>query len=275
VTVKVITDSAASLPPALAAEAGITVVPLRLSFSGQDVRDCDVDVAEVLRRAAGAVQTSGPPPGEYASAINDGDEDGALVITIADAMSSTFDAARVGARLASRPSRVLDSGTAGGAEGLVALAAAEAAAAGMTLEEVEAVAAGVASRVRLVAAVKGLDDLVRSGRVPQAAAWAGKLLGLNPLFEFRHGRVRKLAPASGREQALNAIVRRWRRDRHPDAALHVAVIHALDPEGAEKVLERVRSEVTPKSEFVGEFSPVMVVHTGPLVGLSWWYEPPA
>src|SRR5207244_2275466 len=42
---------------------------------------------------------------------------------------------------------------------------------------------------------------------------------------------------------------------------------------AAHVREQVRAEVDPATEFVGSFSPVMVVHTGPgLVGLAWWWE---
>jgi DegV family protein with EDD domain len=188
-------------------------------------------------------------------------------------MSSTFDSARLGAGMASIPTQVIDTGTAGGAQGLVVLAAATRAADAGSLEEVVAVAADAIERVRLVAAVEGLDNLVRSGRVPQLAGWAGRLLGLRPLFEFRGGKVHRLAPATSAEQATNSMLRRWRRDRRPDAALHVAVLHALDPNGAVALLDRVQSELAPKDSFVGEFSPVMVVHTGPLLGLAWWFEP--
>lgn len=272
-SVTIITDSAASLPVELARERGVVVVPLRLRLADVELRDGEWEVAEVLRRAGTDVTTSGPPPGEFTEAIEAAGEDGALVLTIASAMSSTHDAARLGASLASRPVEVVDTGTAGGAEGLVVLSAAERAAQGASLEDVVAAAREAVRRVRLVAAVEGLESLVRSGRVPQIAGWAGRMLGLRPLFEFRSGSVRRLAPATGKEQAINSMLRRWRRDRQPDAALHLAVLHALDPEGAAEILSRIESEMAPKTAFVGEFSPVMAVHTGPLLGLAWWFEP--
>jgi fatty acid-binding protein DegV len=50
------------------------------------------------------------------------------------------------------------------------------------------------------------------------------------------------------------------------------VLHALNPEAAETLLERV-SALAPASCLVGPFSPVMVAHTGRgLVGLAWWWE---
>jgi DegV family protein with EDD domain len=273
VTVRVITDSAASLPPGLARDRDVTVVAMRLSWDGQDARDGGVDVADLLHGADGPVATSGPPPGEFAAAIDAAGADGAVVLTIASSMSSTYEAARLGAQAATRPAEVVDTGTAAGAQGLVVLAAADAAAGGAGRDEVAEVARQVAAQVRLVAAVESLDHLVRGGRVPQVAGWAGKVLGLHPLFEFRGGQVRRLRPATGREAAVDAVLRRWRHDRRPDANLHVAVLHALQPEVAAALLERIEREGSPKTSFVGEFSAVMAVHTGPLAGLAWWYQP--
>ena len=270
-TVAVITDSAASLPPDLARDRGVTVVPLRLRFGGDEVRDSDISVEEAVRRADRTVQTSGPPPAEYAEAIDATGADAVLVLTISSHMSSTFDAARAGAAAASVPATVLDTGTAGGAQGLVVLAAAAEAAAGADLATVEAAAKEASAAVRLVAAVDSLDSLVRSGRVPGIAGWAGNRLGLRPLFSFRSGKVHRMTPATSPEQATSHILRTWRRARRDGYALHVAVLHAQNPAGAADLLEHVRREEEPASAFTGEFSPVMVVHTGPLLGLAWRY----
>ena len=154
------------------------------------------------------------------------------------------------------------------------LAAAAAAAEGRPIEGVEARAVEVCERVELVAAVAGLEHLQRSGRVPGIAGWAGRRLGLHPLFSFRGGRVVPLRPAQGRTSALDRLVTRWRRSRpHEPAHLHLAVIHAQAADEAAGLLRRVEAEVEPATSFVGEFSPVMVAHTGPgLIGLAWWWE---
>src|SRR5581483_3719039 len=94
--------------------------------------------------------------------------------------------------------RVVDSCTAAGAEGLVVTAAARVASAGGDIDEVEAAARHAATRVHLVATVANLDRLAKSGRVPEAAAWAGRWLGLQPLFEFRDGGAHPLRPSRSR-----------------------------------------------------------------------------
>jgi DegV family protein with EDD domain len=279
VTVGIVTDSAASLPSTIAEEHGIRVVPMHLLTGGRDVRDGELPLAEVVDevvRNPKATTTSGPAPGEFLAAIEEvGGPEGTVVLTIAGHMSGTYKAAWAAANLAETPVKVVDTGTAAGAEGLVVLAAAATAATGAPIDVVEARAAMVADRVQLVATVAGLEHLQRSGRVPGIAGWAGRRLGLHPLFSFRGGHVLPLRPAQGRTAALDRMLTRWRRSRPSSPArLHVAVLHALADDEARDLLARVTAEVQPQTAFVGEFSPVMVAHVGPgLIGLAWWWEP--
>ena len=72
-------------------------------------------------------------------------------------MSATWNAARIGVSETSVPAVVIDTETAAGAQALVVLAAAQAAAAGADRRAVEAVTLDVVGRVRLVAVIDGLD----------------------------------------------------------------------------------------------------------------------
>jgi DegV family protein with EDD domain len=273
-TVGILTDSAAALPSEIAGARNIGVVPMWLTIDGQSVREGELPLAELL--AHDDVTTSGPTPGEFEGAVKEqqrNTDDGVLVLTIASTMSSTYEAAVLGARAAGGEVRVVDTTTAAGAQALVVLAASDAAAAGAPLAEVEASARAAIDEVRLLATVPSLDHLVRSGRVPNIAGWAGKRLGLAPLFEFRAGGAHPLRPARGMDAALDRIVSRWRRDRVDGARLHVAALHAEAEDAARQLLERVRAEAEPETAFVGTFGTVMVVHTGPgLVGLAWRWE---
>jgi len=270
--VAIVTDSAAALPADLVDRYGITVVPMWLTIDDRPVREGEVSTAELL--AHRNVTTSGPTPGEFEAAVKErlGDE-GVCVLTIAATMSSTHEAAELGARAAGGAVRVVDTRTAAGAQALVVLAAAEAAARGADLDAVVRAARTAIDEVRLVASVPNLDHLVRSGRVPNIAGWAGRRLGLAPLFEFREGHAHALRPARGIDAAYERIIMRCRRDRVAGARLHVAALHALAPEAASTLLERVREEFDPATAFAEPFGTVMVVHTGPgLVGLAWRWE---
>jgi DegV family protein with EDD domain len=277
-TVAIITDSAASLPPDAVEACGITVVPLHLLADGRDRKDGETAYAEVVDRIAAdpkSVTTSAPSPGEFLAAIEAAGADEVAIVTVASHMSATYKAAWSASSLSRRTVRVIDSGTAAGAEGLVVLAAADAAVGGAGLDAVEARALEAAERVELVAAVDGIEHLARSGRVPSLAGWAGKRLGLHPLFAFRPGgKVVTLRPAQSRAAALDRLLTRWRRSRPKGAAvLRVAAVHAEAAAEAEALLSRVRADTEPALGFIGQFSPVMVTHTGPgLVGMAWWWE---
>ncbi|MFM8302685.1 MAG: DegV family protein, partial [Actinomycetota bacterium] len=139
---------------------------------------------------------------------------------------------------------------------------------------VAAEARRVAERVRLVATLPGLDHLVRSGRVPGIAGWAGTHLGLHPLFEFHDGAVRLLRPALSPDAATDRMLDRVVRTGPSGARLHVAALHALAQSVADALLERLGDQA-PVEAFVAAFGPVMVVHTGPgLVGVAWWWDDP-
>ena len=270
--VAVITDSAAALDGALAEQFDIIVVPMQLTIGGTTYSDDQVTVEEVVRRIGEGVQTSGPAPGAFVEAIDSVQAgDGVVVLTVSERMSSTHKAALIAAESAGGPVHVVDTATAAGAEGLVVLAAAQAAQKGEPLEDVVTRAHQVIGRVRLVAAVDTLEYLVRGGRLPDIAGRAGNYLGLRPLFEFREGGIRPLRPSLSRDAALDQLLNHWRRSKVRGAALHVAALHAAEPESAQRMIDVVRSEVEPATAFVGSFGPVMIVHTGPLTGLAWWW----
>src|SRR5438270_140076 len=109
--------SAAALPPGLVARHNIAVVQMWLTIGGESVREGDVPSESLLGRHD--VTTSGPAPGEFEHVIKermqDPNVDAILVCTIAATMSSTHEAAVVGARAAGGPVRVIDTTTAAGA----------------------------------------------------------------------------------------------------------------------------------------------------------------
>lgn len=274
-----VTDSACSIPDRLALEEGVTVVPMWLTIGGRQFRDGEIALTEVVKRLSDGVSTAGPAPGELAQAVARCDEgDGVAVLTVSRRMSAVYQAARLAVGLLEgRKVSVVDTRTAAGGQGLVVLAAARAARMGASLDEVVATAEVAAGRTRLVATLPSLQHLARSGRVPGAAAWGARWLGLNPLFEFIDGKAHPLRPVRGRDQACSRMVALVEGTRHRSAnqgrSLHIAALHALEPDLAERLLEEVAARLGPVSAFAASFSPVMVAHTGPgLAGLAWWWE---
>jgi DegV family protein with EDD domain len=276
VTVGVVTDSAASLGPDLAAAWNVVVVPMQLSVGDDSLGEDEITLEEVAARLDEGVSTSAPSPGAFARAIEQADRgDGVLVVTVSEKLSATAGSARMGGDLGGAEVRVLDSGSAAGGQGLVVLAAARAAAGGARLAEVEQRAREVAGRTRLIAAVDSLDQLERGGRIPRMAAMAGRGMGIRPLFELRHGEIKRLRPATSVSGAQSAMLSRWRRSRPEHAKLHLAALHCFSRQRADQIVVAVSAHSSLEECFIGQFSPVMVAHTGPGVwGMAWWWEDP-
>jgi DegV family protein with EDD domain len=274
-TVAIVTDSAAAIPAELAARHGISVVPMWIHLGDATMAEGERPLGEFLGDAR--ITTSAPAPGDFERVMRGRLDDGAdavVVLTIAASMSASHHSATVAAREVGDQVQVVDTTTAAGGQALVVLAAALAASAGGSPSAIMAEAGAVAARIRLFGMVPHLEHLVRSGRVPGLAGWAGRALGINPLFELRDGRVKRLRPAIGSEAAVDRMVARFRRSRVPDARAHVSALHAVAPDSAAALLARIEDEVDVAEGFVSEFGPVMVVHTGPgLLGLAWWWEP--
>jgi DegV family protein with EDD domain len=285
-SVLVVTDSAASLPPNAAERLGVVVVPMTLVLGGVVYTDDELASEEVVARAATeSVSTSAPSPGAFLKAIDSavdkrGAVDEVVVLTVSSRMSASYQVAQVAAGYADDTDiRVIDTGTAAGAQALVVLGAAESAAAGASLDEVCYRAEDVASRVRLIASLRSLDHLARSGRVPQAAAWAGRSLGVQIMFEFAFGGVKPRRPARTDRGALERMVGRLveshpTRGDHASDSVRAAVLHAQAAESASELHAMVRQAVPVTEVFEAPFSSVMIAHTGPgVVGLAWAWEP--
>ncbi|MDQ3877100.1 MAG: DegV family protein [Actinomycetota bacterium] len=273
-TVAVLSDSTAAIPPDIAAEYGITVVPIWLTVGGRAYQDGTLDQEELIARFDEGISTSGPSAGEFEDAISSVlADDGAVLLTVSGDFSATVRAARVAAGAFDGKVRVVDTKMVAAAQALVVMAAAAAAKAGCTLDEVEAAADRAIGEARLVATLDTLDYLVKSGRIPGVAGWVGKRAGLRPLVEFSGGKIHPLRPAFSRDAALTRVIARWKKSQDGDGRLHVAALHSMDEESARRLLDEVRSRVEPETAFLSEFGPAMVAYTGPgVVGLAWRWE---
>ncbi len=211
--------------------------------------DSEVSTEELLARLpGGGVTTSGPNPGEWTSAIQRALEraDEVVALTVSSEMSSTYGMARLGASTIGDAVHVVDTRSAAGGEGLVALAAARLAEQGATAAEIVAAITAVIDGMHLVATVDSLDHLVRSGRVANITGAAAHAMRVNPLFEFRDGAVRALHPAIGRRAAEQRIVHSCVGSRprgRGSSRLHVAALEAACPDRARSLLASVLAEV--------------------------------
>jgi len=178
-TVKIVTDSVADLPPKVAEELGISVIPLLIRFGEEVYRDgIDMSNDEFYRRLQNSKElpvTSVPPPTAFAEAYDKlaADTDQILVIMLTSKLSGTYNVALQGVELMKRKClvEVIDSQWATMAQGFIVMSAARAANAGATINELKALVKRNISRVDMRAVFDTLEFLRRGGRIGRAQAF--------------------------------------------------------------------------------------------------------
>ena len=212
--VRVVTDSAGDLTPALAEEQGVTIVPLSIRFGSEEFVDgATLTAEEFWRRCKSSdvlPETSAPSPGAFQEAFlaaaGDG-YDGVVCINISGALSATYQAARTAADTVSDqvPVRVIDSRSVTMGQGLMVLAAAESAAGGASLDEVEAVVQGRIERTQVFGAINTLEHLEKGGRIGGARALLGSLLSIKPVVHVVDGVVEEESKQRTRSRQLRYL----------------------------------------------------------------------
>lgn len=268
--VVVVTDSTAYLPPGVAAQRGIRVVPLEVRLGDRTGRDGE-DIGPAELRAALAdrhltVQTSRPTPAAFAAVFRAALADGAsgiVSVHLSRELSGTWDAARVAAAEVDPDQvRIVDSRAMAMGLGFAVLAAADAAEAGSGGAGVEAAAADVAARCRVFFSVDDLDRLRRGGRIGAAAKLFGTALAVKPLLHLAEGRIVPLEKVRTTARAAQRLVD-LAVQAAGEGAVDLAVHHLGAARRAEELAERLRERL-PGAErlLVSEVGAVVGAHAG-------------
>jgi len=271
--VAVVTDSAADLPETVLEELDIHVVPVRVHFGTHSYLDkIGLSSEEFFRELAINPQhpkTSQPPPGDFRRAFEFlGSHYRAVVyIGLTARVSGTYQSGETAANRARTTARILtvDSGTAALGQGLIAMRAAEVAAAGGDADAVRQAALDARGGTRTWGLLVTLEFAVRGGRVPRSAKTVADFLRLTPILAVKaDGSVGIGGVLFGRSNPYRRFGRYLRRRLDPTRRWRIGIAHANVPEGAQLVREAMvaglaRAEVLP----VIPLGTALGVHGGP------------
>lgn len=266
-TVRVVTDSTADLPPGLAAERRIEVVPLTVLFGDEQLRD-GVDITanefyERLQLESMLPTSSQPPPAVFRQTYERLIADGAteiLSIHVSGKLSGTLDSARQGAQGLDARIVHIDSQMASLALGIGVLRAAEALDRGASLDEVAAAAESQFERTHVFIVLDTLEYLRRGGRIGRAGHLIGTVLRVKPVLSFVDGEVVALARA--RTQA-KAIEEGFKHAMDYMPLEYMGAMHTTSPEGMDKIAERLSRFAPGVPMITGQMGPAIGVHAGP------------
>ncbi|MGH9007760.1 MAG: DegV family protein [Acidimicrobiales bacterium] len=278
--VRIVTDSACDLTAALADDHGIVVVPLSIRFGDEELVDREeIDATEFWKRCASSPtlpETSAPPPGKFQAAYEGARQDGcaaAVCLTIsADLSSGTHQSAQTAAQAISGfDVRVIDTRTVTMGQGLVVLAAAEAAANGASADDVVRVAQDAAARTTVYGVIDTLEHLQRGGRIGKARAMLGSMLSIKPVIVVNDGIVDEESKQRTRTRSLEYMASKL-RDAAPFERLALCDGAAPDLDKFKEMVSDL--EVGRGGILTVDLGSVVGTHTGPgTIGVC--YQVPA
>jgi DegV family protein with EDD domain len=268
--VAVVSDTCHYLPRELAAAQGIHQVSLYVHWPEGPVREADIsDYDAYYRRLASEPDlptTSQPSIGDflavYEPLLDAGDE--IVSVHLAGGMSGTVRSAQQARdQLGERAGmvHVVDSESACGGEGLVALAAAAAARSGADGATVAARAREARTRLKMWFAIDTLDYLRRGGRIAGAQAWLGSALRIKPILTVEA----EITPVERVRTSRRAFERMVEllRSRAQDGADAWMVQHIQAPDQAQELAARGTEIFGVAPQVISEIGPVIGTHVGP------------
>jgi fatty acid kinase fatty acid binding subunit len=202
-SVAIVSDSGCDLPAGLEQELHIDSVPLLFRFGLEEFPDKSMPMAEFFHKVEKVwPTTSAPSPGDYLRAFRRAlrDHEQVLCLAITGKHSNSYASARLaGQEFPEEQVLVMDSCSVSIGQGLQAMAAAQAAQQGQSLEQVAARAQAVQSSSHLYISLDTVQYLVRGGRANQVTGFLAGILQIKPVLTLVDGKLALLERPRGRK----------------------------------------------------------------------------
>ena len=259
----IVTDSTSDLPPHLAAQHAIHIVPTLLIVGEKSYEDGKGFTREDFYTRLPAMipppTTAAPSTGTFEQLYADLFARGAeaiLSIHAASQLTAIYNVARIAAEPYGDKVQVFDSTSLSMGLGFQVLAAAEAAANGATLAEAVKILEATRSRVRVIAMLDTLEYLRRSGRVSHLRAVLGEVLRLRIFVDVRDGQVIPLERIRARSKAIEHLGKML---EELGPLERFAMLHTNAEDDARAFI----AEHRPDTKILVNVTPVIGTHVGP------------
>lgn len=277
----VMTDSTCDLPQELAQKHHIDILCFKIALDGEGYTErvdfTPEQFCEMLRKATGLPTTAQITQFEFFDRFEEYDRQGmedVLYISINAAGSGTHAAAQAAAVQfaqehpdSSMRIHIVDSHTYSMAQGGPVIAAAQKLEAGESMEDVVAYLEDRYARVEVLLTAYTLKVIRKSGRVSAAAAIAGDLLGIHPIFTLNDGVSQVVKKVRGDKGVLTSMVSLMKERMVPGTAYSIGV---SDMKYADEYVHACTEKVGYAPEHVFVLGCAVLSNTGPdAVGLIY------
>ncbi len=263
----IVTDSVSDISPKIAKELKITVVPLTVIFGTEQYLDgvelSNSEFFQKLETDPNHPSTSQPSPEAfvktYEKLLKEGFE--ILSVHVSAKLSGTINSAEQAIKsLDTNKIKIVDTGTASMAQGLVAMSAARAAKNAKSLDELADMAESTAKNTNVYVAMDTMEFLKRGGRIGKARAMLGSILNIKPIITTDNGEIVPHSRARTIKKAISSMINDM---GDKDQIIEVAVLHSTTPDLAKDVLSQIDAQNLNNPGTITEIGPVVGTHAGP------------
>jgi DegV family protein with EDD domain len=271
-TVKIVTDSSADIPPHLLKELGITVVPLYVRF-GEEIFKGGVDITnddfyDRLVDGNTFPNTIQPSPMDFKQAYAEvaKDADGIVSIHLSEKFSGTYQSAKQAAEMMADkcPVEVINSESMTIGLGMICIAAARAAKDGATLEETVKIVKDAIPEIHFLALFDSLKYLAKGGRIGKAQGLLGTMLNIKPLLSMKDGEVVPVSKVRSVSKGLDQLYAFMANALKNKANIkELAIMYNTTLKEAKALAERIEPLYPIEKIIMGQIGPILGAHAGP------------
>lgn len=271
----IVTDGAADMPPGWDQEYGIHVVPINIHFGDrtylQGVDLSNEGFYRLVDESGKIPKTSQPSPHQFREVYQRIARVGETVLSlhVTSKLSGTYDSAVAAARELAGKLDILpfDSGCGSAGLGMMCREARLLDRAGNAVQRILERLAQIRRSLQIVLTLDRLDYARMSGRVGALQAALASALNVKPIVVLRDGLLGMAERVRTRGRALERVLQILRQ-RFGKEPLHMAVVHARDPQSAHTLLGRASQLFNVRELITTELAISVAANLGPgTVGL--------
>ena len=282
------TDSCCDLPGYLVEQLNLRVLPLAVHFDGECYADlpdgAGISYSDFYRRIRGGEMpsTSAVNIGQYEQAMEAAVNEGKDIVCVcfSGALSTTYQSARIAAGTVREDHPhaqifVIDSLSASMGQGLLLYLAAQQKEAGLSAQELADWIEANKLRVCHWFTVDDLLHLRKGGRISDATALMGTVLGIKPIMHTdEDGKLTATGKIRGRKQSLSVLVDEVKKRIEDPAQQTMFLCHADCAQEAYALANTLKEQLGVKDVIVHFIGPVIGSHTGTgTIGLFFVGQP--
>jgi len=214
--IKILTDTSCDLPDEILEQYQIDMIPLRVTFAdGETYLDrWELSPELFVKKMAASKtlpKTAAPDPSTFIEHFEKGLREAGevLFISLSSGLSSTYQIAQLARQmLGNTKVRVFDTLSASLGTGIIAVRAAQMAAAGLSMDDIIKRLENILNLKLTIFTLNTLENVVKGGRLKKIEGLAGDLLHIKPIFlgNNANGKPELYEKVRGRSRAIKRMV---------------------------------------------------------------------